>query len=212
MVPAFKLPAFWTWVSNKATRPTLGPLALPRTTAAPSPSRAAKFSAATFKAAGSTLSKRATSTLESPTSRAWETNAPALATANSPRRLSASFCVARKSSCKLDTRLAISSGGTRNVLANCFTTASRCCKSSTTPAPATASMRRIPLAMPASLKILNPPISAVLETCVPPHNSMEMPGTSTTRTTSPYFSPNIAVAPRSLALAIGISSAIKSAL
>ena len=72
-------------------------------------------------------------------------------------------------------------------------------------------MRLMPLAMPASLKILNPPISAVLDTCVPPHNSMEMPGTSTTRTTSPIFSKHHR-RPFSLAAAMGISSAVSAAL
>ncbi len=42
------------------------------------------------------------------------------------------------------------------------------------------------------------PISAVVRTCVPPHSSRDhWPSpTSTIRTTSPYFSPNSAIAPR----------------
>ena len=56
-------------------------------------------------------------------------------------------------------------------------------------------MRRTPAATPVSLTILNSPISLVLRTCVPPHSSTESPGIVTTRTTSPYFSPNSAIAP-----------------
>ena len=49
--------------------------------------------------------------------------------------------------------------------------------------------------------IRNGPISAVERTCVPPHSSREYSPspTSTMRTTSPYFSPNSAIAPRRLA-------------
>ena len=36
-------------------------------------------------------------------------------------------------------------------------------------------------------------------TCVPPHSSTEYSPTSTTRTKSPYFSPNSAIAPWFLA-------------
>ena len=72
---------------------------------------------------------------------------------------------------------------------------SRSRSSSNAPGPVTASMRRTPAATPVSLTIRNSPISAVLRTCVPPHSSIETPGTSTTRTTSPYFSPNSAIAP-----------------
>ena len=48
---------------------------------------------------------------------------------------------------------------------------------------------------------LKRPISAVERTCVPPHSSRDhVPSpTSTMRTTSPYFSPNSAVAPSALA-------------
>jgi hypothetical protein len=66
-------------------------------------------------------------------------------------------------------------------------------------------MRRMPAATPLSLMILNTPISAVLATWVPPQSSIDTPGTSTTRTTSAYFSPNIATAPAALACSIAIS-------
>lgn len=40
----------------------------------------------------------------------------------------------------------------------------------------------------------------------PPHSSMDTPGTSTTRTTSSYFSPNMAVAPAARAASSSISA------
>ena len=184
----------------------------PSTTATPSPPSAAsdkdRLSAAALSAAGSTPSRRATSTFWPPGAvAASAASATDLAAASSPRNASASFCAARRSSMSDDTRPAISSGGTRSDPASALTTSSRSASMSTTPGPATASMRRTPAAIPASETILNPPISAVLLTCVPPHSSMDTPGTSTTRTTSPYFSPNIAVAPFALASAMGISRA-----
>ena len=63
----------------------------------------------------------------------------------------------------------------------------------------------MPEATPLSATILKIPISAVLATWVPPHSSIDTPGTSTTRTRSPYFSPNIATAPAAFARSISIS-------
>ena len=65
--------------------------------------------------------------------------------------------------------------------------------------PVTASMRRMPAATDDSLMILKQPIWAVFLTWVPPQNSVDQPQTSTTRTTSPYFSPKRAMAPIFLA-------------
>ncbi len=65
-------------------------------------------------------------------------------------------------------------------------------------------MRRTPLATENSLLIRNAPAMAVLLRWVPPQNSTEYPSPmSTTRTVSPYFSPNRAMAPRSLASSMG---------
>ena len=50
------------------------------------------------------------------------------------------------------------------------------------------------------------PTSAVLATWVPPQSSRETASTSTTRTHSPYFSPNSAIAPSFSASARSISS------
>src|SRR3954451_1003214 len=64
--------------------------------------------------------------------------------------------------------------------------------------PVIASMRRTLAALEVSVVTLKAPISAVARTWVPPHSSRDhSPSpTSTIRTTSPYFSPNRAIAPR----------------
>ena len=61
--------------------------------------------------------------------------------------------------------------------------------------PARASTRRVPAEMPCSAVTRKRPISPVWPTWVPPQNSLEKPGTSTTRTRSPYLSPKNASAP-----------------
>ena len=71
--------------------------------------------------------------------------------------------------------------------------------------PVTASMRRTPEATEDSLTMRNGPTFAVFSTCVPPQSSMDLPPMLTTRTTSPYFSPNSAIAPSFFASATGIS-------
>jgi hypothetical protein len=52
----------------------------------------------------------------------------------------------------------------------------------------------MPAATPLSATILNRPMSPVRCTCVPPHSSRLLP-MSSTRTSSPYFSPNSIIAP-----------------
>ena len=64
-------------------------------------------------------------------------------------------------------------------------------------------MRRTPEATEASDRMRNGPTFAVLSRCVPPQNSSESSPIFTTRTVSPYFSPNRAVAPSFCASAIG---------
>ena len=76
--------------------------------------------------------------------------------------------------------------------------------------PVTASMRRMPAATDASLMILKQPIWAVFLTWVPPQNSVDQPQTSTTRTISPYFSPNRAMAPIFLASSSGMERTVTS--
>ena len=100
----------------------------------------------------------------------------------------------RSSSTALGTR----SGGTRSISRRLAPARGRGSRSSSTAAgPVTASIRRTLAALEVSLETVNSPISAVERTCVPPHSSREKEPspTSTIRTTSPYFSPNSAIAP-----------------
>src|SRR5438128_652915 len=60
-------------------------------------------------------------------------------------------------------------------------------------------MRRTPAAAPVSCVNRNSAIWPVAGTCVPPHSSSESPGTSTTRTTSPYYAVDNAIAPAPIA-------------
>ena len=82
----------------------------------------------------------------------------------------------------------------------------------TAPAPVSASMRRTPAATPLSSTITNGPMSPVARTCVPPHSSTLKPGTDTTRTRSPYFSPNSAMAPAAMASSVDRTSVWTGAL
>src|ERR1051326_3533873 len=59
---------------------------------------------------------------------------------------------------------------------------------------------------PLSETMANRPMSPVACTCVPPHNSMLKPGTETTRTLSPYFSPKSAIAPPAIASCVGLTT------
>ena len=60
-------------------------------------------------------------------------------------------------------------------------------------------IRRTPDAMPDSPITLSRPMSPVARACVPPHSSVENSPNEITRTRSPYFSPNSATAPASIA-------------
>ncbi len=72
----------------------------------------------------------------------------------------------------------------------------------------TASTRRTPAATPDSDVIAISPMSPVARTWVPPHSSRLKPGTDTTRTVSPYFSPKRAMAPAAIASAVGLTSVV----
>src|SRR5216683_7942838 len=83
-------------------------------------------------------------------------------------------------------------------------------------APANASMRRTPAATAPSPTILNRPISPVRSAWVPPHSSTEYflpspPPIDSTRTSSPYFSPNSAMAPAAIASS-GVISRVSTGL
>ena len=61
---------------------------------------------------------------------------------------------------------------------------------------------------PLSEVIAKRPMSPVARTWVPPHSSRLKPGIDTTRTVSPYFSPNSAIAPAAMASAVGLTSVV----
>ena len=91
---------------------------------------------------------------------------------------------------------------------------------SSAPDCVTASIRRTPPATADSDTIFNKAISPVRVTCVPPHNSTDQalslpfsagPPICTTRTSSPYFSPNSASAP-SLMAASGVIIRVETSL
>ena len=65
----------------------------------------------------------------------------------------------------------------------------------------------MPAATPDSDTILKKPMSPVRATCVPPQSSVEKSPMLSTRTSSPYFSPNSAIAPALIASSYFISRA-----
>ena len=73
-------------------------------------------------------------------------------------------------------------------------------------------MRRTPAATPPSDTIVKKPMSPVARQWVPPQSSMLKPGIDTTRTRSPYFSPNSAIAPDAIASCVDRSSVMTGAL
>ncbi|MCY1532495.1 hypothetical protein D9M68_677750 [compost metagenome] len=118
---------------------------------------------------------------------------PALA-ASLLRDCSRSFSSALTWSCTCAMRAGRSAGVERSMPATCVSRAFWFCTQTRALSPVMASMRRTPAATPPSETILNRPISPVRPTCVPPQSSREKP-MSSTRTVSPYFSPNSAMAP-----------------
>ena len=78
--------------------------------------------------------------------------------------------------------------------------------------PTKASTRRTPAPIDDSPRSFTTPSWPERSTWVPPHSSRAQSPTLTTRTTSPYFSPNKAIAPISLAWACDILSATTSRL
>ena len=81
--------------------------------------------------------------------------------------------------------------------------------------PVSASMRRTPAATPESDTPEISPMSPVRRTWVPPHSSTDQPMVlpepspiATTRTSSPYFSPNSARAPEARASSSAISRVV----
>ena len=80
----------------------------------------------------------------------------------------------------------------------------------TAASPVMASTRRVPAEMPCSAVTRKRPISPVWWTWVPPQNSLEKPGTSTIRTSSPYLSPKKARAPSASAFSRPITRVLRA--
>ncbi len=137
----------------------------------------------------------AATTFTSPWSWAWLARSPARRRASSRRSCSASRSAALRSSCKRRTASPRPSGPTRSSRLSSPSAASCARTQRQAVGPVMASTRRTPAATPLSLVIKKKPMSPVRSTWVPPHSSMEKPGTSMTRTSSPYFSPKRAIAP-----------------
>jgi hypothetical protein len=73
-------------------------------------------------------------------------------------------------------------------------------------------MRRVPCPIEVSATMITAPMSPLLPTWVPPQSSRDQPPKSTTRTSSPYFSPKSAIAPVAWASATGISRTLRTRL
>src|SRR5499433_328514 len=96
----------------------------------------------------------------------------------------------------------MSSTGALSSAAAALASSPRCRACLRAAVPVSASIRRTPAATALSPSAAMTPISPVRLTCVPPHNSTDQPMVlpppspmATTRTSSPYFSPNSARAP-----------------
>ena len=97
------------------------------------------------------------------------------------------------------TRSTSSSGRAFTTSASCATRTCSRARKWYASVPTSASTRRTPEPIEDSLSSFTRPRRPVLSTCVPPHSSCAHSPTETTRTRSPYFSPNSAIAPIALA-------------
>ena len=113
-------------------------------------------------------------------------------------------------------RAGISSSGALSSRGRRFGELAPCgCAALRAAAPVSASMRRTPAATPLSATTGIRPMSPVRRTWVPPHSSTDQPSVlpapspiATTRTSSPYFSPNSARAPEARASSSAISRVV----
>jgi hypothetical protein len=121
----------------------------------------------------------------------------ASAPASGPLPAAPAFAAARASARSVSIASGRRSGSVRAAAALTRSRSSLWRSSLTASGPVTASIRRTFDALEPSDTILNTPISAVERTWVPPQSSREYDPSpiSTIRTTSPYFSPNSAIAP-----------------
>ena len=125
--------------------------------------------------------------------------AAAIWPADSSSRAARSRCSSRSASLSLVTTAEIRSGSCSRGVLNCslswLTSVLSRARKRNASMPTSASIRRTPEPMDDSPSTLIRPSWPDLATCVPPHSSREYSPTSTTRTWSPYFSPNSASAP-----------------
>ena len=112
------------------------------------------------------------------------------------------------SSCSATTRGASWAGAALSAAASAPSVSRAAWNSRNDCAPVVASIRRTPAATPLSEAIANSPMSPVARTWVPPHSSVLKPGTDTTRTLSPYFSPKSAMAPAAIASSVAFTSVV----
>ena len=191
-----------------ATSDTLPSFTAPRTMAADF-SRSFSRSTVSRSVFGSASSSVAASTLAPFTSTACEAMSCPGPERSFSRRRASSFCRFLFSSCSDTARFLSCSKSTLwkpNTPANSAIACSRPCTQASAPSPVVASTRRTPAAMPDCSTILKKPMSPVRATWVPPQNSRELP-ISSTRTSSPYFSPKSMTAPDFFACSIGMISA-----
>src|SRR5215210_702234 len=174
--------------TRRLTRPS--PLA-PSTITAGSPSRPRIESAIPGSSLGlatSFISKTALTPSISTLSKLMSTGAAAAPCFSSSRRFASRSAATAGTWWGWVRRIAAASASARSLRRS----------SSIATGPVIASIRRTLAALEVSVVSLKAPISAVERTWVPPHSSRDhWPSpTSTMRTTSPYFSPNSAIAPR----------------
>ena len=126
----------------------------------------------------------------------------------------------RRSSSSAPSRLGRSSSGALSSAAAAFATCTSALACLRAAMPVSASMRRTPAATPLSATTEMTPMSPVRRTCVPPQSSTDQPmvfaavasrPSTTTRTSSPYFSPNSARAPEAMASSSAISRVVTGA-
>ncbi len=147
------------------------------------------------------------------TSSAFATMAAAEARSRSAFNAAICFSASLSWATSRSTRPTSWSGCTLNVSVSSETRARSAANLANASCATSASTRRTPEPIEASLSRLSMPIWAVVATWVPPHSSRDHgPESSTMRTIGGYFSPNMAMAPSALARSSGICCAVTSKL
>src|SRR6266853_2857928 len=213
--PAFTSSTALKFLERSSVTPTTAealPSSTPISATTPEPSFFLNSSAMPLRSLATTPFSTRPISFTPPTSRtssaAASPDPPPPASASALRASLSSRSILRWPSTRAASRAGRSSGRTFSVAAASARRSAwrrTCCSAA---APATASMRRTPAATAPSPTILNRPMSPVRSACVPPHSSTEYflppstlgsPPIDSTRTSSPYFSPNSAMAPAAIA-------------